>query len=64
MNTAAHREMNRTVINIHSLDNKAYLQKFVVPTLLKGLSELYEVRPKKPVEWLAEWLDENNPNRR
>ena len=29
--------------------------------LILGLSEMYEVRPKSPVEWLADWLEENNP---
>ena len=73
-------------VNVQSMDNKAYLHKYVVPTLLKGkkkfqthlptenlleiniyqflilgLSEMYEVRPKSPVEWLADWLEENNP---
>ena len=61
---AAQREMERTVANSHQpLDNKAYLQAYVVPTLLKGLSEMYEVRPQSPIEWLADWLEENNPNR-
>ena len=61
-NAAAQRELVRTM-KFKSLDNKAYLQKFVVPTLLKGLSEMYEVRPQSPIEWLADWLEENNPNR-
>ena len=61
-NLAVKRELDRT-IKSKSLDNKAYLQQFVVPTLLKGLSEMYEVRPKSPIEWLADWLEENNPNR-
>ena len=42
-------------------DNKDYLQKYVCPTLLKGLSEMYETRPKSPISWLSEWLTENNP---
>lgn len=59
----AHAEMNRTVTYIKSLDNREYLQKFVCPTLLRGLSEMYEVRPQSPIEWLADWLEENNPNK-
>jgi len=59
-NSKAKEEMARSV-NVQSMDNKAYLHKYVVPTLLKGLSEMYEVRPKSPVEWLADWLEENNP---
>ena len=42
-------------------DNKVYLQRYVCPTLLKGLSEMYETRPRSPVAWLADWLTENNP---
>jgi hypothetical protein len=42
-------------------DNKEYLQKFVTPTLLKGLSQMYETRPESPIKWLADWLTENNP---
>ena len=53
--------MKRSVVKIENLDNKAYLQKYVVPTLLQGLSEMYEVRPQSPIEWLADWLEENNP---
>lgn len=62
---AVRAELARTVTNIghKSMDNKAYLQQFVVPTLLRGLSEMYEVRPQSPIEWLADWLEENNPNR-
>ena len=59
--TAARTEMKRSVVKIENLDNKAYLQKYVVPTLLQGLSEMYEVRPQSPIEWLADWLEENNP---
>ena len=58
----AKEEMDRTV-KIQSMDNKAYLHKYVVPTLLQGLSEMYEIRPRSPIEWLADWLEENNPNK-
>ena len=44
-------------------DNREYLQKYVCPTLLKGLTEMYETRPRSPVLWLAEWLADNNPYR-
>ena len=60
---AARTEMKRSVVKIENLDNKAYLQKYVVPTLLQGLSEMYEVRPQSPIEWLADWLEENNPSK-
>ena len=47
-NVAIKRELDRTM-KFKSLDNKTYLQKYVVPTLLQGLSEMYEVRPKSPI---------------
>ncbi len=58
----ATRELNRHVDEA-SMDNKEYLQRYVCPTLLKGLSELYETRPQSPISWLADWLEENNPRR-
>ena len=47
-NVAIKKELDRTM-KFKSLDNKTYLQKYVVPTLLQGLSEMYEVRPKSPI---------------
>jgi len=44
-------------------DNKEYLRKYVCPTLLRGLSEMYETRPESPIKWLAEWLTDNNPKK-
>jgi len=49
--------------NSESLSNRKYLEKYVVPTLMKGLGEMYVTRPRSPVEWLADWLSENNPNK-
>lgn len=57
---AAHNEIKRSV-SAQPLDNKEYLQQYVCPTLLKGLSEMYETRPQSPIAWLADWLDDNNP---
>ena len=34
------------------------------PLLLQGMSELVKVRPNEPVEWLAHYLINNNPNKR
>ena len=34
-------------------NNKEYLEKYVCPTLLRGLSQMNEVRPQSPVNWLA-----------
>lgn len=42
---------------------KDYLAKTVNPTLLKGLTQLSKLKPADPVGWLAEWLQNNNPNK-
>ena len=57
----AQTEVNRTVMLQDNTDSKEYLVKYVCPTLLRGLSEMNETRPKSPVAWLADWLKENNP---
>ena len=49
-------------VDAQPTDNREYLQKYVCPTLLRGLSQMYETRPESPIKWLSEWLRENNPN--
>jgi len=39
-----------------------YASEKLVPTLTAGLVELCALKPANPVEWLAQWLLENNPN--
>ncbi|KAM3848064.1 nucleoside diphosphate kinase homolog 5 isoform 1-T2 [Vipera latastei] len=41
---------------------KDYLNLYVIPTLLKGLTALSKKKPADPFIWLADWLIENNPN--
>ncbi|XP_063152533.1 nucleoside diphosphate kinase homolog 5 isoform X2 [Candoia aspera] len=41
---------------------KDYLNIYVTPTLLKGLTALCKMKPADPFIWLADWLIENNPN--
>lgn len=50
--------------NLKSLPVRAYLDQTVVPLLLQGMSELVKVRPDQPVEWLAQYLLNNNPNKK
>ena len=62
----AHREIDRNVDLLSSTgssleQDKEYLKRYVCPTLLRGLSEMYETRPQSPIPWLADWLSENNP---
>ncbi|KPP74946.1 hypothetical protein Z043_105851 [Scleropages formosus] len=42
---------------------KDYLNRFVNPTLLRGLTELCSTKPADPITWLADWLTANNPNK-
>ncbi|KAL9836650.1 nucleoside diphosphate kinase homolog 5 isoform 2-T4 [Geothlypis trichas] len=40
-----------------------YLNLYVKPTLLAGLTALCKERPADPMIWLADWLIEHNPNK-
>ncbi|XP_067899097.1 nucleoside diphosphate kinase homolog 5 [Heterodontus francisci] len=40
-----------------------YLNRFVNPTLLSGLTELCKQKPTDPITWLADWLIANNPKK-
>ncbi|XP_044310469.1 nucleoside diphosphate kinase homolog 5 isoform X2 [Varanus komodoensis] len=41
---------------------KDYLNLYVTPILLKGLTALCKKKPADPFTWLADWLIEHNPN--
>lgn len=43
---------------------RMYLDKTVVPLLLQALTECAKERPQYPVEFVANYLTENNPERR
>ncbi|XP_053935985.1 nucleoside diphosphate kinase homolog 5 isoform X2 [Cuculus canorus] len=40
-----------------------YLNLYVKPTLLAGLTALCKEKPADPMTWLADWLVEHNPNK-
>ena len=40
-----------------------YLTKHVTPTLTQALTALSKAKPADPVNWLADWLLEHNPNK-
>ncbi|XP_062494002.1 nucleoside diphosphate kinase homolog 5 [Pezoporus occidentalis] len=40
-----------------------YLNFYVKPTLLAGLTALCKEKPADPMIWLADWLIEHNPNK-
>ncbi|TFK09597.1 beta,beta-carotene 15,15'-monooxygenase [Platysternon megacephalum] len=42
---------------------KDYLNLYVNPTLLAGLTELCKQKPADPLIWFADWLIEHNPNK-
>lgn len=43
---------------------RAYLDKTVVPILLQALSECSKERPQYPIEFIANYLLENNPDKK
>lgn len=43
---------------------RAYLDKTVVPLLMQALTECAKERPKEPIEFVANYLLENNPEKR
>ena len=48
-------------INLQALPLREYLEASVVPLLLQGLRALVKERPPNPVEFLASFLLQNNP---
>ena len=49
---------------VQNLPLRAYLDKTVVPILLQALSECAKERPAYPIEFVAQYLLENNPEKR
>lgn len=49
---------------VQNLPLRAYLDKTVVPILLQALSECAKERPAHPIEYVANYLLENNPEKR
>ena len=43
---------------------RSYLDQTVVPLLLEGLAEVSEKRPAKPIEYLADYLEKHNTERK
>jgi len=56
--SAAHNKMNMQALPI-----RAYLDQTVVPILLDGMSELVKERPSNPIEWLASYLLQHDPQK-
>lgn len=49
---------------VQNLPLRAYLDKTVVPILLQALSECAKERPAYPIEYVANYLLENNPEKK
>ena len=49
---------------VQNLPLRAYLDKTVVPIMLQALSECAKERPAYPIEFVANYLIENNPEKR
>eukprot|EP00978_Attheya_sp_CCMP212_P021080 scaffold61195_cov58-Attheya_sp.AAC.4 len=47
--------------SVNNLPIRAYLDQTVVPILLDGMSELVKERPQNPIEWLAAYLLQHDP---
>eukprot|EP00308_Calcidiscus_leptoporus_P003330 CAMPEP_0119378702 /NCGR_PEP_ID=MMETSP1334-20130426/49465_1 /TAXON_ID=127549 /ORGANISM="Calcidiscus leptoporus, Strain RCC1130" /LENGTH=97 /DNA_ID=CAMNT_0007397991 /DNA_START=47 /DNA_END=340 /DNA_ORIENTATION=- len=50
-------------MNLQTAPIRTYLDGTVVPVLLQGLSALVKERPANPVEYLATFLLQNNPQK-
>ncbi|CAI5740749.1 unnamed protein product [Hyaloperonospora brassicae] len=57
--TAVERAQDKA--QVQALPIRAYLDQTVVPILLQGMSALVKERPANPIEWLASYLVEHNP---
>lgn len=47
---------------LRNLEISNYIQRFITPTLLPGLTKLAHEKPEDPIIWLADYLHKNNPN--
>jgi len=56
------KRQERELLEEQSLPLRNFLMKHVMPTLTKGLIEVCKVRPEDPVDYLAEFLFQNNPD--
>ncbi|XP_037089855.1 nucleoside diphosphate kinase homolog 5-like [Pollicipes pollicipes] len=43
------------------VEARDYMDDYVSPTLVKGLTQLCQTKPADPITWLADWLLVNNP---
>ncbi|CAD8048435.1 unnamed protein product [Paramecium primaurelia] len=48
---------------LQSLPIRNYLDQTVVPILLQAMTEVAKVRPPNPIEFIANYLMQNNPEK-
>lgn len=51
-------------MNQANLPVRAYLDQTVVPILLQAMSEVAKERPQYPIEFIANYLQEHNPEKK
>jgi len=56
------KKQERELLEEQSLPLRNFLMKHVMPTVTTGLIEICKVRPEDPVDYLAEYLFQNNPD--
>ena len=44
-------------------ESSEYLEHHIMPTLNASLTQLAKEKPEKPLLWLADHLEKNNPNK-
>jgi hypothetical protein len=50
-------------LSVNNLPTKFYLERQIVPTVLKALTEVSRARPDNPLEFVAYYILKHNPNR-
>mmetsp|Transcript_2729 Transcript_2729/g.9152 ORF Transcript_2729/g.9152 Transcript_2729/m.9152 type:complete len:99 (-) Transcript_2729:91-387(-) len=55
------QEEEREALHLRSLPMRKYLIENVLPTLTRGLQEVAKVRPEDPIDYLAEYLFNADP---
>ena len=52
---------NQQPQDLQTLSIRNYLNQTVLPLLMNGLTEVAKNKPENPIEFLADFLKENNP---
>jgi len=55
------QQQEQELLEVRSIPLRNYLMQNVIPTLTEGLIEVCKLKPEDPVDYLAEYLFQNNP---